>query len=147
MCHNPFVSGNSRWRKGSTVGTWGPGNFDNDAARDHLFDLTRGLAYDIEQSLDRAAALKLAAAESLDSDLAATLETVLPNINILCVLHESLDGSFVPEPATVDDWHARFEQLSPECHAGHDTNSAERRDIIQATFAKLRQFAQQCWDE
>ena len=131
------------------MSTWGPGNFDNDAARDHLFDLTRGLADDIEHALDQAAALKLTGAASPDSDndLAAALETVLPNIDILCVLHESLDGGFLPEPTIVDDWQGRFEQLSPECHARDAANSTDRRDVIQKTFAKLKQFAEQCWDE
>ena len=126
------------------MSTWGPGNFDSDAARDHLFDLTRGLADEIEQALDRAAGQKLAGDEA---ELAATLETVLPNIDILCVLHESLDGAFIPEPTTVDDWQSRFEQLSPECQTDDNIDSAKRRDVIQATFAKLREFADECWEE
>ena len=132
-----------------TVGTWGPGNFDNDAARDHLFDLMRGLADDIEQALAQAAALKLTGATSQrsDNDFATTLATVLPNIDILCVLHESLDGGFLPEPTIIDDWQARFEQLSLEWQANESANSTTRRDVIQATFAKLKRFALQCWDD
>ena len=127
------------------MGSWGPGNFDNDAARDHLFDLTRGLADEIEQALDRATAAKLSGAS--DGDVIAALEIVLPNIDILCVLHESLDGGFLPEPVIVDDWQSRFEQLNSEREQNDDLEAAKRREVIVATFDKLRQFAQQCWEE
>lgn len=120
------------------MATWGPGNFDNDAARDHLFELTRKLAEQIEQALEAATFLKLSGQGSVE--LAEMLEPVLPNVEIICVLHETIGGGFLPEPESVDDWESRFEQLS-------EANSAERREVIRTTFERLRQLAQQCWEE
>ena len=120
------------------VATWGPGNFDNDAARDHLFEMARGLAEQIEQALEAATFLKLSGQGS--AEVAVLLEPVLPNVEVICVLHETIGGGFLPEPDAVDEWQSRFEQL---CEA----NSAERRDVIRATFERLRQLAQQCWEE
>lgn len=120
------------------MGTWGPGNFDNDAARDHLFELTRELAEQIEQALDAATLLKLAGQGS--AEFAETLESILPNVEIICVLHETIGGGFLPEAESVGDWQSRFEQLS-------EASSAERCEVIRATFERLRQLAQQCWEE
>ncbi|MBC7815941.1 MAG: DUF4259 domain-containing protein [Planctomycetaceae bacterium] len=120
------------------MGTWGPGNFDNDAARDYLFELTRDLAEQIDQALDEATSQKLAGQGS--AELAETLESILPNVEIICVLHETLGGGFLPEPESAEDWQLRFEQISED-------SSAERREVIRATFERLRQLAQQCWEE
>ena len=120
------------------MGIWGPGNFDNDAARDHLFELTRELAEQIEQALEAATLLKLGGQGS--AEFAETLESILPNVEIICVLHETIGGGFLPEPESVDDWQSRFEQLS-------GVGTAERCDVIRATFERLRQLAQQCWEE
>ena len=121
------------------MGTWGPGIFDNDAARDHLFEVTRELAEQIDQALADAVSAKLAG-KGTDAELAETLETVLPNIGIMCVLHESLGGGFLPEPESAADWQSQFEQLEPD-------GSADRREVIRSTFDRLRRLAQQCWEE
>lgn len=120
------------------MGIWGPGNFDNDAARDHLFEMTRELAEQIEQALEAASLLKLAGQGS--AEIAETLAPVLPNAEVICVLHETLGGGYLPEPETAEDWQSRFEQLS-------EGNSAERWAVIRGTFERLRQLAQQCWEE
>ena len=122
------------------MGSWGPGNFDNDTARDHLFEVTRELAEQVEQGLADATALKLAGKAETNADLAETLETVLPNIEIICVLHESLGGGFLPEPESADEWQSQFEQLT-------DVSSGERAAVIRETFERLRRLAQQCWEE
>ena len=121
------------------MGSWGPGIFDNDAARDHLFEVTRELAEQIEQALANATALKLTGKGS-DVELAVTIETVLPNIEIMCVLHESLGGGFLPEPETAAEWQSQFEQLESD-------RSAERREVIGSTFERLLRLARQCWEE
>ena len=65
----------------------------------------------------------------------------LPNLGALnFLLHESLGGGFLPEPESAEDWQSRFEQLCPD-------SSAERREIVDATFQRLRRLAQQCWEE
>jgi hypothetical protein len=120
------------------VATWGPGNFDNDAARDHLFEMAHGLAEQIEQALEAATLQKLSGQGSVEQG--EMLEPILPNVEIICVLHETIGGGFLPEPESVDDWESRFEHLS-------DVASAERCDVIRATFERLRQLAQQCWEE
>ncbi len=120
------------------VATWGPGNFDNDAARDHLFEMARALAEQIEQALDSGTSIKLKG--EWTAEFAVLLEPVLPNVEVICVLHETIGGGFLPEPESVDDWESRFEQLS-------EASSAERREVIHATFERLRQLAQQCWEE
>lgn len=121
------------------MGSWGPGIFDNDAARDHLFEVTRELAEQIDQALADAVALKLAGTEA-DTARTATLETVLPNIEIMCVLHESLGGGFLPEPESAAEWQSQFEQLELD-------GSVDRREVVRSTFGRLRRLAQQCWEE
>ncbi len=122
------------------MGSWGPGNFDNDAARDHLFEVTRELAEQVDQALADATALKLAGKVGTNAELAETLDAVLPNIEIICVLHESLGGGFLPEPESADEWQFQFEQLT-------DASAAERATVIRETFERLRRLAQQCWEE
>ena len=122
------------------MGSWGPGNFDNDTARDHLFEVTRELAEQVEQALADATALKLAGKVETNAELAETLEAVLPNIEIICVLHESLGGGFLPEPESADEWQSQFEQLT-------DVSSGDRAAVIRETFERLRRLAQQCWEE
>lgn len=122
------------------MGSWGPGNFDNDAARDHLFEVTRELADQVEQALADATALKLTGKTTTNAELAETLDAVLPNIEIICVLHESLGGGFLPEPESAAEWQSQFEQLA-------ETSTAERRDVIRETFERLLRFAEQCWEE
>lgn len=121
------------------MGTWGPGIFDNDAARDHLFEVTRQLADQIDQALTDAVSFELAGKGS-DAELAEAMETVLPNIEIMCVLHESLGGGYLPEPETADAWQSQFEQLAAE-------GSSDRREVVHSTFERLRRLAQQCWEE
>lgn len=121
------------------MGSWGPGIFDNDAARDHLFEVTRELAEQIDQALADAVSLKVAETE-VDAVWETTLETVLPNIEIMCVLHESLGGGFLPELESVDEWQSQFEQLETD-------GSADRREVVRSTFGRLRRLAQQCWEE
>lgn len=121
------------------MGTWGPGNFDNDPARDHLFELTRSLAEQIEQALELAAMSKLYGHDAGREPMQA-LDPVLPNIEIICLLHESLGGGFLPEPETAADWQARFEQL-------HPVSSTERQAVIDTTFARLLRLAQECWED
>ena len=122
------------------MGSWGTGNFDNDAARDHLFEVTRELAEQVDQALADAISLKLTGTATTDAELVETLDTVLPNIEIICVLHESLGGGFLPEPESAAEWQSQFEQLT-------ETSSAERRDVIRATFERLLRLAEQCWEE
>lgn len=122
------------------MGSWGPGIFDNDAARDHLFEVTRELADQVEQALADAIALKLAGKATTGEELTESLATVLPNIEIICVLHESLGGGFLPEPESAAEWQSQFEQLA-------ETESAERQSVIRETFARLRRLAEQCWEE
>ncbi len=121
------------------MGIWGPGNFDNDGARDHLFELTRDLAEQIDQALDEGASRKLAGQGS--AEFAEVLESILPNVEIICVLHEAFGGGFLPEPESVDGWQSQFDQISDA------ETSAERREVIRTTFERLRQLAQQCWEE
>lgn len=122
------------------MGSWGPGIFDNDAARDHLFEVTRELADQVEQALADATALKLTGKAVTNAELAETLDAVLPNIEIICVLHESLGGGFLPEPESAAEWQSQFEQLA-------ETSTAERRDVIRETFERLLRLAEQCWEE
>ena len=121
------------------MSSWGPGNFDNDAARDHLFEVTRELADQVEQALADATMLTLTG-KGTDIERSATIETVLPNIEIMCVLHESLGGGFLPEPETAAEWQSQFEQLESD-------RSAERCEVIGSTFERLLRLARQCWEE
>jgi hypothetical protein len=73
-------------------------------------------------------------------DLAATLETVLPNIAIMCVLHESLGGGFLPEPESAEEWRSQYGQLDSD-------RSSEHREVVGSTFDRLLRLSQQCWED
>lgn len=63
------------------MGTWGPGNFENDTAAEHLIVLCKALAQQIMQT---AAQPGLMQPDEPDSDI------MLANIEILSVLAESI---------------------------------------------------------
>ena len=130
------------------MGTWGSGVFDNDAARDHLFDLMQGLSDNITDALTEAefAAQSEADPVLVRKSLFEVLQIVLPNVEIICLLHESLKGGFLPNPTIAEAWQRRFENLSHLAFLDQPVSS-ERASVTAATFARLIQFCRGCWDD
>ena len=63
------------------MGTWGPGNFENDAAADHLIDLCRPLLTEIGKAMEEPSSLVP------DEDDAGI---VMANLEIIACLSEHL---------------------------------------------------------
>ena len=111
----------------------------------------QGLAENIEDALNAAIELKASSDGSEEHQplaaLSEHLEIVLPNMEIICLLHESLGGGYLPEPSVVAEWKSRFEQLSPEYDTSAHAHCRERQVTIEATFARLLAHSRQCWEE
>jgi hypothetical protein len=69
------------------MGTWRPGNFDDDVARDYLADVIAGF----EQFVERILAGDIPQeAMGMDNVMDAGEHCLLPTIEIISVLHETL---------------------------------------------------------
>lgn len=130
------------------MGTWGSGVFDNDAARDHLFDLMQGLSDNITDALAEAEFAKQSRADPVlvRKTISEVLEIVLPNVEIICLLHESLKGGYLPNPTMAESWQQRFENLCQLAFLDQPVSS-ERAAVIAATFSRLIQLCRGCWDD
>ena len=117
------------------MGTWGAGNFDNDAANDYIDDLCHELADQVEQCF----------AVEGGCDLEETGEgTLIPTIEILSVLCEYSSG-LPPEPERVAEWKQKYLAIYDEEIDYLDPtpeHKVERRRVIEDTFAKLEKQSQ-----
>lgn len=122
------------------MGTWGPGNFDDDAAADHLARLTDQLVTEI--------------AEAMSGDPVA-LEpdeywgvAVPANVELLAVLAR-LDyvGVLLPEVTVIETWKSQFLAVWDNSIDGLEPSPAfkeARRAVLVRTFddlAELRRLA------
>jgi hypothetical protein len=63
------------------MGTWGPGNFENDTTAEHLMDLCRPLLTEIEEAMEQPSCLE---PDEKDADI------VMANLEIIACLSEHL---------------------------------------------------------
>ena len=81
------------------MGTWGPGNFDNDSANDYVDEFTRELADKIEQFF---------AGDEDECDFEEEGEgVIIHTIEILAVICEECSG-LPPAPEVVAGWKTNY---------------------------------------
>jgi len=127
---------------GVIMGTWEPGNFENDAASEYLDDLTRPLIEHVEQTAVNPAAME---PDELDSVV------MICNIEMLACLAEGLakdDGVIrveLPRPTKIKKWKNAYLKVWDRYIAElNPTNAhkARRREVIVNTFDRLIAAAQ-----
>lgn len=115
------------------MGTWGPGNFANDTAADHLSLITAKLRDDI--------AAAIAGAPDLIEPDEWGGATVPCNVELLALIAEQpWVGTVLPDAATVQAWKETYlrtwdgyiDRLSP-----NPEWKQERRAVLVATFDRL----------
>ena len=132
------------------MGTWGPGNFDDDVARDYLADVIARferlikciLAADIPQE-----------AMGLDNVLDAGEHCLLLTVEMISALHEALGSDYLPSPKTVERWADAYprqvepvlENLDPICY--ERWYLPERRPVVAATFGRLLRQSRALYQE
>ena len=118
------------------MGTWGPGNFDNDSANDYVDEFSRELADKIEQFF---------AGDEDECDFEEEGEgVIIPTVEILAVICEECSG-LPPAPDVVAGWKTKYLRIydenidylspTPEQKSG-------RRKVIEETFDRLGKEAQ-----
>ncbi len=122
------------------MGRWGGGNFEDDLARDYLGEVIAMHEEFIERLFAGDMPEKLAKMNFFD----AGAGYLVPTVDIILKLHQSLKGDYLPKPATVSRWRrdyvARVDALLPETlpDAGsREWFQGERRPVIETTFSKL----------
>jgi hypothetical protein len=121
------------------MGTWGPGNFQNDGALDYLGDLCEQLTATIDKVLADGAA---AADEEGES-------TLVPAVAVLTLLAERLNG-VPPKPEKVAGWRTAYLAAFDATMPGLDpkgTFIGERRPVVEQTFANLEAQARDFWKD
>lgn len=121
------------------MGTWGPGHFENDAAREYLSDLLEDLEQRVEESFE-------GDYEDWSLDEGGE-EYVMPTIAIIEAMCREFHAP-PPRPETVAGWRdkyleifdAQIDDLAP----AEDYKTA-RRQVIAATFASLEQQSRDFW--
>ena len=129
------------------MGTWGPGNFENDTAADHLLDLCGPLLTEVEEVMEDPSSL------APDEDGAVI---VLANLEIIACLSEHLgryDQSKIgkilypgvlPLPEMVANWKKAYlavwdghiDELDPK-----PDYKKQRREVIAETFDRVERLA------
>src|ERR1051326_7480251 len=82
------------------MGTWGPGNFDDDVGRDYLADVIARF----EQLIERILVGEIPEELGMDSVLDAGEHFLMPTVEIISALHESLGSDYLPSPEPVARW-------------------------------------------
>jgi hypothetical protein len=120
------------------MGTWGSGNFDNDAAGDYRDSTTFQLIGKIE--------------ECFESEMGYDLDEggegeLMPSVAMLVVLCQHCDGP-PPQVDQVRQWRERYLEIYDD--QINDLASApdfkvERRNVIVTTFNQLEELARKFW--
>ena len=124
--------------KGSAMGTWGPGNFENDGAGDYRDSITYQLIGKIEECFE--------SEEGYDLDEGGEAE-LMPSVAMLVVLCEHC-GGHPPTEDVAQTWKKSYLQIYDdqiEDLAPDPAFRAERRKVIEDTFDQLIAFAHSFW--
>lgn len=118
------------------MGTWGPGNFDNDTAADHLSLVTSQLVDGIQEAMHDPA--------ELEPDQFWGV-AVPCNIELLVLIaKQGYVGCMIPDLQTVMNWRRHYmevwerniDQLQPR-----GDHKVRRREILQKTFDEFCDIA------
>ncbi|MFE7506442.1 DUF4259 domain-containing protein [Promicromonospora sp. NPDC057488] len=122
------------------MGTWGPGNFDDDAAADHLSRLTDQLVTEVAEAMS---------GDPVGLEPDEYWGVAVPaNLELLAVLAR-LDyvGALLPEAATIETWKRDYLAVWDSTVDGLGPSPefrAARRAVLVRTFddlAELRRLA------
>ena len=125
------------------MGTWGPGNFDDDKAVDYLSEIVRGFIETVEQLFRQGRA-------SLDDQGEGRL---MPTVEMISVLCDWCQGGppairvvVPPDPGAVRQWRQQYleiydEQIDGLLLPGKEQFGPERRAHIVRTFDRLELLA------
>jgi hypothetical protein len=120
------------------MGTWGSGNFQNDAALDYMGDLSDEFSQRIEDIFaDEERAY-------LDEDAEGQL---IPTVAILATLAEHC-ALVPPRPQIVTGWQEKYLALFDDQIDGMEPAegyAAERRSVIVETFTRLEELSRNFW--
>jgi hypothetical protein len=125
-----------------SMGTWGPGNFQNDGAHDWLGMMQRGLEQQIEEILNHR---PTSPGEYPLADLDELGESrLMPMVAVVALLHESFGGP-LPGLGAIRRWRelylAVYDEQIDRLGATLEFKR-ERRRVIAETFARLERLAQ-----
>lgn len=131
------------------MGTWGPGNFENDCAADHLFEVCGPLLDQIKAAMEDPEAIEPG---EYDSDI------VVANLEIIACLTEHL-GRYergpiqdilypcvLPAAETIAGWKKTYLAVWDESIDGLAPDpdyKKQRREVIIDTFDRVERLAQQ----
>lgn len=115
------------------MGTWGPGNFDNDTAADHLSIITARLRDEIVEAMAEGDG-------ALEPD--EYWGVAVPcNVELLALIAEQRwAGVTLPDAATVEAWKRRYLAVWEASIDSLEPTAAHRRDrhaVLVATFDRL----------
>ena len=118
------------------MGSWGTGNFQNDDALDYLGEVMHSLIGKLEEVVEHP--IRAEADEPSNFEVMAAVE-------IITVLCENLNA-IPPEPDLVSKCQETFLKSWGKSIDGLDPKSGfkeERREVIVASFEKLKTIAQE----
>jgi hypothetical protein len=123
------------------MGTWGPGNFDSDAALDYLGGVIDRLTDTVEELFAEERA-------SLDDQGEGKL---MPTVEMISVLCDWCSGA-PPHPPQILRWKRHYleiydDQIDGLLLAGKEGFGQERRAHIVRTFDRLVSLATDFWKE
>lgn len=115
------------------MGTWGPGNFDDDTAADHLSRLTDQLATEVAEAM---------AGDPVGVEPDEYWGVAVPaNLELLALLARThYVGVLLPQVATIEAWKTRFLEIWDGSIDGLEPSPAfkeARRAVLVRTFDDL----------
>lgn len=115
------------------MGTWGPGNFDDDTAADHLSRLTDQLATEVAEAM---------AGDPVGVEPDEYWGVAVPaNLELLALIARThYVGVLLPEVATVEAWKTKFLEIWDGSIDGLEPSPAfkeARRAVLVRTFDDL----------
>ena len=129
------------------MGTWGPGNFENDCAADHLYEVCGPLLKQVEEAMKDPSLIE---PDEYDSDI------VTANLEIIACFSEHL-GRYargeiedylypcvLPPPETVAEWKQKYLAAWDAGIDGLDPTpdyKQKRREVIIDTFDRVERLA------
>jgi hypothetical protein len=131
------------------MGTWGPGNFENDCAADHLLEFCGPLLKQVEEAMKDPSAIE---PDEYDASV------VMANLEIIACLSEHLGryerGAIqdflypcvLPPPGVVAGWRGQYLKVWDGGIDGLDPDpdyKKKRREVIIETFDRVERLARE----